>query len=178
MKNKLALIGMIGLALSVQGCMSRFDMGPLSSQPQVSLSQSSYGAADMLATQAQNIISQNTTIVAEPLAHLKQPGVETLLGKQLGNNMAARFVQLGYTVLETPPAGQTNYSKLGGNYTQLGDDILANLRIVDNTSGRIQAAHEYKLPFTKEVRRLLDADKPEEEKKGGLGNIFGSGWAE
>ena len=172
------------IALSVLACAAvltagceRFDMGPFfDDKNYITVSQATYGAADALATQAKNTISQSTVLVSSPVSMIGNPEATTL-GKQIQNNVAARFVQLGYTVVETPPSG--SYSTISGDYTTVRNDVLINLRITDMKRGQILAAHDYRMPLTNEVRDFIKADQPEDEEGGlkPLGNIFGESFA-
>lgn len=67
-------------------------------RPHLNLTEASYRAADMLAQQSQAFVTRDTTLTLGPIADIRNPSMVTPLGRTLGNQVAARFVQLGYHV--------------------------------------------------------------------------------
>lgn len=94
MKKMRVLLVLALMAPALGGC------APLAmlSTPQVNLTASSYGAADMLLQQAQSRLSQHTVLALSPLQDLKVPKNTAPFGSIIASQVGARFVQLGYNV--------------------------------------------------------------------------------
>ena len=148
-----------------------------------SLTQSSYTAADMLIQQSRSLISQETPFEIGVLTDLDNPNERTNFGRVVTDQIASRFVQLGYTVQDvsgatmtppsdgespsyiqaTPATGRDGIGRsvITGGYAVARDAVLVNLRIIDPESGKVVAAYDYSVPMTRDVRELVKsrADK-------------------
>lgn len=143
------------------------------------LTESSYGAADMLIQQSRTLISTDTPLAIGVLTDLDSPNEQTNFGRMVAEQIASRFVQLGYNVTaapgtgEPPPSvsgaqggyGQGGYasrqgtdkagpSVITGTYAVARNAILVNLRIVESASGKVVAAFDYPVTLTRDVREL------------------------
>lgn len=67
-------------------------------KPALSVSGSSYAAADMLAGQARHMINAQTMIEAAPLKNIGTTETTETLGRVIAEQVASRFVQIGYSV--------------------------------------------------------------------------------
>lgn len=94
MKNLRVLLVLALIAPSLSACAP---MAMLST-PQVNLTASSYGAADMLLQQSQSRLSQHTVLALGALQDLKTPHNTAPFGRIVAAQLGARFVQLGYNV--------------------------------------------------------------------------------
>lgn len=143
------------------------------------LAQRSYAAVDMLIQQSGSNITQNMPLEIGVLRDLDEPGEITNFGKIVTEQIASRFVQLGYNVTdsETPMMsapkdgaikhaqsehGHTQRSSITGRYAIARQGVLINLRIVENVSGKVLAAYDYTVPYNPNIRELT---KTQEEKE-------------
>jgi len=142
-----------------------------------SVTESSYGAADMLIQQSRSFITQETPLEIGTLTDLDNPNERTNFGQMITGQIASRFVQLGYNVAsgdrhdgmpsEMAPSspvsssGNHNRALITGRYAVARDEVLVNLRIIEAGSGKVLAAYDYNIPKTRDVRELTktQADK-------------------
>lgn len=143
------------------------------------VAESSYGAADMLVQQSRSFITQQTPLEIGVLTDLDNPNERTNFGQIVAEQIASRFVQLGYTVSApsgsgAPPGmdamgtgqpagmmGMPGRAVITGRYAVARDEVLVNLRIVEADNGKVLAAYDYNVPKTRDVRELVksQADK-------------------
>ncbi len=160
------------LVLAGCGSLYRTPPGP-------SLAESSYSATDRLMQQSRGIITPQTMLSIGTLMDLNQPGETSALGRMIAEQIAARYVQLGYnvTVNQDPGADQISSgpavpvtsldggsmssgpapagpARITGQYVLARNDILINLRVVEQGSGRVLAAYDYNLPLTSDIKEL------------------------
>ena len=145
--------------------------------PGPSLAESSYTATDRLMQQSRGVITPQTMLSIGTLSDLNQPGETSALGRMIAEQIAARYVQLGYnvTVNADPGADQimsgpavpvssldgtsmgtssAGPARITGQYVLAKNDILINLRVVEQGSGRVLAAYDYNLPLTSDIKEL------------------------
>lgn len=77
---------------------------PAMSERPVQMSESSYNAADMLAQQFKGVMTPGMKLKVGTLADMNAPGEATPFGRLVADQIAARFVQLGYHVSSVLPA--------------------------------------------------------------------------
>ncbi len=170
-------IGLNGLfvlmLLFLSGCTAALMAAGQGRSAEGLLTESSYGAADMLIQQSRSLISTETPLAIGMLTDLDSPNEQTNFGRMVTEQIASRFVQLGYNVTaapgtgEPPPAiagaqgyvqrqdsGKAGASVITGTYAVARDAILVNLRIVESASGKVVAAFDYPVPLTRDVREL------------------------
>ena len=163
------------------------------------LTESSYAATDMLATQTRDTISAVTPVRVVALTDTANPEEITPFGQQIANSVASRLVQLGYNVRSYPDAAaipsagaaspvsvgspqpvQTGIAPgmsrgqvmIGGTYTRTGDSVLMSLRAVQENDHRMVGAYDYTLPLTHDVRNLaLTRAEREKREKGFFGAV-------
>lgn len=161
---------------------------PFTTAGSVDLTQSSYTAADMLLQQSKNILTPQTPLQIGVLTNIKRPSETTALGQMVASQIGARFVQLGYNVSITPyQGGLTMATAVGGgagatgtyggsaaaamqgmpmqgqaiitgHYAIARHDVLINLRIIDQTGGRVLAAYDYTLPLDSDIKELISKE--------------------
>lgn len=85
------------IVLPVLAACGPTSLGMLST-PQVNITASNYGAADMLLQQSQAKLSQHTVLALGALQDLKVPNSKAPFGRIIASQVGARFVQLGYNV--------------------------------------------------------------------------------
>lgn len=177
----------IGLAIGLSACdpTTGFD---LSSEPSVSMRESSYRAADNLAAQTQKTLPPGTPILVGTLNDVNQMETSTALGRMIAEQVGARLVQRGYIVSDVRFRNAINVKEDAGRQSQAGEfflsrdtsvlkgeqdvgavvtgtyvkakrEVLVNLRMIDAGSSRILAATDYRLPMNSDVRALMKADQ-------------------
>lgn len=153
------------------------------SAPQVNLTATNYGAADMLLQQSQAKLSQNTVLALGALQDLKVPNNKAPFGRIVASQVGARFVQLGYNVhmpddIGTVSAGDmpaapatpvmkaplnsgkgvsvgNSQAMITGHYARSGDEIMVNIRVVDMGSGQIWGSYDYSVPVNNEIVEMI-----------------------
>lgn len=169
-----------GLALS--GCAVVDEMKTaLFEVKTVNLTERSYGAADMLAQQANTRMTQQTPLRVAMLTDVTTPYEVTAFGQQVANQLGSRFVQLGYNVQSVPlppalmpdlngaqsivPGGGPQPVQMGikpstgkgdvmvtGTYARFKDTIQVNLKMLQGADQQVIAAYDYVLPMTRDLR--------------------------
>lgn len=173
-----AMAGLVLALLLTVGCSAIMESGMMRKKEQ-GLSQSSYGAADMLIQQSRSLITPETPLEVGALVDMDNPGEITSFGRIVAEQIASRFVQLGYNVTTeaqpgelpqalpqtsmpapvfTMPRGdtyQSSRSVITGRYAVARDGVLVNLRIIEVDTGKVLAAFDYNVPKTRDVRELV-----------------------
>jgi len=163
----------------VTGCSGGVNLPPFGNGQYVNLTEQSYGAADMLLQQSKNVINSETPLEIGMLTNIKRPSETNALGQIIASQIGARFVQLGYNVktspaldsmaIDTQPSSAAYSSQGGyadsnskamitGHYAVARKDVLVNLRIIEESSGKVLAAYDYSLPLNSDVRQLMAAE--------------------
>ena len=144
-------------------------------KPALSVSGSSYAAADMLAGQARHMINAQTMIEAAPLKNIGTTETTETLGRVIAEQVASRFVQIGYSVKQVEHGedmaamsvaqkpnssyrGVAKEATIGGTYVVVGGDILVHLSLFDNSTGRMLATYDYTMDMTRDLRTLSGAE--------------------
>lgn len=142
------------------------------------LTQSSYAAADMLIQQSRSFITPATPLEIGALTDLDNPNELTNFGNMVAQQIASRFVQLGYNVSatadltgapsamgEAPPSyampGTTaapGRLVITGRYAVARDAVLVNLRLIEAATGKVAAAYDYTVPKTMNIRELTKTE--------------------
>lgn len=148
---------------------------------------SSYAAADALIRQSGKVLDPSTPLVVGTLSNVNKMETSSPLGRMIAEQVGARFVQRGFTVSEVRFRNAINVKESGkdasaageyvlsrdtnvlkgeqdvgaiitGTYVEARNEVLVNLRLLDAATSRIIAAHDYRLPKTRDVRSLIDGD--------------------
>lgn len=178
-RGLLGLACLIGLA-TVTGCAS----GPFNRE-YVNVTEQSYAAADMLLQQSKNVITSETPLQIGVLTNIKRPSEMTALGQVIASQIGARFVQLGYNVTTSPAlnamaidsptysdamapstpvpsgGGVGPRSMITGHYAVAKRDVIVNLRVIEEGSGRVLAAYDYSLPLNSDIKELISIESKE-----------------
>lgn len=157
--TRLAFCCLMAGALFLAGCSALMETG--ARRNTASVAQSSYGAADMLIQQSRSFLTTDTPLEVGVITDLDSPNERTNFGSMVAEQIASRFVQLGYNVtISEMPAGQgaAGRSVITGRYAVARDGVLVNLRIVESGSGKVLAAYDYTVPKTPDVRELTRTD--------------------
>lgn len=139
---------------------------------EVNLTESSYGAADMLAQQSRSFVTPETPLQIGRLSDMRAPQDMTAFGRIVASHVGSRFVQLGYNVVNVMPVPVTvpgqevsnamqqtappGGAMITGQYAIARRDVMINLQVIDGQSGRLLAAYDYSVPMTADVKALLD----------------------
>lgn len=184
----LAAFALSGLGLA--GCAVMEDVKTaLFDTRTVNLTDSSYGAADMLAQQARSRMTQQTPLRIAMLTDVTTPYEVTAFGQQVANQLGSRFVQLGYNVQSVPlppammpelrggqkavsnspqpvqmglsPSDGKGEAMVTGTYARFKDSIAVSLKILQGADQQVIAAYDYVLPMTRDLRNasLSEADR-------------------
>jgi TolB-like protein len=127
-----------------------------------------YAAADYLVQQAKTYLDRYSLIRAMPLADSEQPGMESVFGKMIPEQVGVRLSQLGYRMdlSQVATTDDLNYIQqsgsdaknppfiLSGTFTRRRIEVDVNLRMIDTRNGRIIAVFDYVLPRNREVDEL------------------------
>ena len=155
--------------------------------PEPTMAELTYRAADMLSQQTQVVLTRDAPLLIGHINDISRPNLSPPLGKAIGGQLAARFVQLGYTVAATsfdevnagapafagssvpvydaaayvpsPPAHAPPAATLSGHYAVADDVVLVNLRLLDVNANKVLAAYDYTIPLTGDVRQLSRAPR-------------------
>lgn len=157
------------IMLSLTGCESLLDTGNNRSKKTYGLTESSYAAADMLAQQSKSFITHETPLKIGVLTDLNHPNEKTNFSRMVSEQVASRFVQLGYNIIDSHvlavnqqnSTANSGYGAITGRYAVARSEVLINLRIVEIETGKVLAAYDYTLPNSRDIKELTktQADK-------------------
>lgn len=178
-RGLLGLACLIGLA-TITGCTST----PFH-RSYVNVTEKNYAAADMLLQQSKNVITSETPLHIGVLTNIKRPAEITAFGQVTASQIGARFVQLGYNVTTSPalnamaidsPAysdamapsasvssGVGPRSMITGHYAVAKRDVIVNLRVIEEGSGRVLAAYDYTVPRNSDIKELISTETEEDK---------------
>lgn len=165
--------------LSLSGCMASIAQNEFFGPDDINLAEKSYGAADMLIQQSRSFVNSDTPLQIGTLRDIRDPQNETAFGRLVAGHIGSRFVQLGYNVTTmsfvplalagnsqittaSQPYSLTASSPQGGDkaiitgtYVVARYDVLVNLHVIEENTGRILAAYDYSLPLTSDLKALI-----------------------
>lgn len=154
-------------SITLTGCsetMKDFTSRPLFLDQDVNLPQKNHAAADLLISQAQSNLTNQTPIAVAPLNELLQPEISSAFGAVITEQVGVRMSQLGYNVQLDYVTGYTDLQAatpekpeiiLTGNYNPRRRDVAISLRMADLQSKRIIASFDYTVPRTREVEEMI-----------------------
>jgi TolB-like protein len=145
----------------------------------------SYKAADIVIDQSRFAISGDTPLLIGTLTDVDQVETSNTFGRMVAEQVAARFVQQGYSVSELKLRNSVNIQNaymgergagefllsrdvesvrgehkaaavVTGTYAVASGEVLVNLRMMDVGSGTIIASTDYVIPRDADVDALLD----------------------
>ncbi len=160
----LALLNLGGCAAAVIGVATPMVI----QQDHVNLANASYAAVDIMVQQAGKQINYQMPIAVADLQEVidtkktyanenMRPKPSPKVGVVIADQMRARFVQLGYNLVE--PSAITpdhkNAALVTGSYTIRNSKINIEVRMTDRKSGRVIGVTNYGLPVTYEIRKFM-----------------------
>lgn len=169
--SSLFLLALFGGTLTVSACSGVVLQSGFFSAQEVNFSESSYGAADMLAQQSRSFVTPETPLQIGRLSDMRAPQKMTAFGRIIASHVGSRFVQLGYNVVTAMPVpvsvpgqepqngmvqGMPGGAMITGQYAIARRDVIVNLQVIDGQSGRVLAAYDYSLPLTADIKALMD----------------------
>lgn len=150
--------------------------------PEPTMAELTYRAADMLSQQTQAVMTRDMPLQIGQIHDITRPNLSPPLGKAIGGQLAARFVQLGYSVaansfdemnggapvmaapnvmpayggayVPPSPINAPAAAILSGHYAVADDAVLVNLRLLDIAANKVLAAYDYTIPLTRDVKQL------------------------
>jgi hypothetical protein len=153
-------------------------------QEKPSMAELTYRAADMLSQQTQGSVPRDTPLRIGRIVDITSTNASMPFGRTVGSQIAARFVQLGYTIsadsydemnggmaaaapeMMTPPGMSYGNAYapapvaanviLTGQYAQAEDEVLVNLRLLDATANKVMAAYDFSMPLTRDIKELAE----------------------
>ena len=175
-----------GLLLSGCGGLSPTGDYPLVSQPvgsqrHLGLEESSYLAADQMVKQMRGKLRPRQTIIPASFVEDRNLEQSSAMGRMLAQQVASRFTQAGYSVIEIKlrktvrlvkgtGEGQFLMSRelekiaefhnatavLVGSYVATPSQLFVNSQLVLVKGGVVLASQDYSIPLTRELRALLE----------------------
>lgn len=179
----LLTLPLIGLGLLVGGCLPELESYPLVSQP-LSVYQAPdvklavYQAADAMMISIREKMHKRAAILPASFVDERNMDETTPLGRMLSRQMAARFTQSGYKVLEVKlrnnlllqkGKGQFLLSEevtkiretheahcvLAGSYSVAKNRVFVNAQLIRISDSVTLAAEDFSTEMTPDIRRLL-----------------------
>lgn len=176
MKIKAVLTITLSAAALLQGCsltaMELKDRGmEFIFGKEVNMTEKSYAATDYLVQQASNNLKHSQLTRVEALSNLDAPKLTSPIATLIPEQVAQRFVQLGYPMdlsavadktdssfYDSPHAQETADNILTGTYSQDDKGIHINLRMKKADTGRVFSTFSYIIP---QSRHTQEAAEPE-----------------
>lgn len=174
-----------GMVLS--GCVtSPSTTHPLVSQPvggqrSIGLEEASYLAADSMVAQIKEKFHVRQTVLPASFVEDKNLEQSSAMGRMLAQQVASRFTQAGYSVIEIKLRKQVRLVKgegegqfllsrelekiaeshnasavLVGSYVATPSVLFVNTQLILVKGGIVLASQDYKIPLTRELRALLE----------------------
>ncbi|MEO5328033.1 MAG: FlgO family outer membrane protein [Magnetococcus sp. THC-1_WYH] len=177
------ILPVMGLGLLVGGCLPEMASYPLVSQP-LSVYQAPdvklavYQAADAMMISIQEKVHKRATILPASFVDEQNMDETTPLGRMLSRQMAGRFTQSGYKVLEVKLRNnlllqkgkgqfllseelskirETNEAHLvlAGSYSVAKNRVFVSTQLIRISDGVTLAAEDFSMEMTPDVRKLL-----------------------
>jgi hypothetical protein len=80
-------------------------------------------------------------------------------GKVVIEQIAGRWVDLGFNVVGGSGVARPGQAVLGGQYARANGKVIINLHLTDAGTGRILAVYDYTMPISSEINDLLGAQE-------------------
>jgi hypothetical protein len=159
MKRQLLVLLIVTIIMPLSACSALIDPGPSRSKHNA-LAVSNYAAADMLIQQSRSFITTETPLMIRPIKDLDYPDEYTNFGRLVSEQIASRFVQLGYNVTtqtstDQDPGNTPNVNTyISGHYAVARDALIVHLQVLASETGKVLAAYDYSVAKTRDVREL------------------------
>lgn len=118
---------------------------------EVNIRERSYAAADYLTQQIDSYARKHDPFYVMPLTERGGHNLTSAFGRQVSDQLAERFRQLGYNVVDDPTHAHNAYA-LGGTY-QIQRDVDIRLEVERKLDNRVIAAFDYKIPKSGSISR-------------------------
>lgn len=178
MTRVLAVVILIVLGLGEMGCAQWRSTPPVAAEDDLNLIISSYQAADALLTQAPWLKQQRRPLLTATFVNVNSLETSSGLGRMVAEQVAARFVQKGFTVIEMKLRGEIFVKEnagefvlsrsvnaisqahnvaavITGTYAVGRNSIYVNARLIRAADSLVLAAYDYTLPMAPDTRALL-----------------------
>lgn len=172
---RLIAILIVVAGLAVAGCARAPKREPIRDSNLVS---QSYQAADALLSYTPWLRNQNAPLLVASFVNVNSMEHSSALGRIIGEQIAARFAQQGYTVIELKlrenifvkqNAGEFVLSRdvkaisqkhnaaavIAGTYAIGRHNVFVNARLIRAVDGMILAAYDYRLPLGPDTKALV-----------------------
>ncbi|MBK9953802.1 MAG: hypothetical protein IPP18_01290 [Rhodocyclaceae bacterium] len=184
MMRRLARIGvppLLTLALLLAACAGT-EVPPTTTarRPAVDITRVSYAAADALAAQIRPQLAPEAPLVVATLVNLNRLDESSPLGRLITEQVAGRFVQGGYRVVEVKLRSQLYMKRnegeliltrevrdiarqhnaraiVAGTYAESADRVFVNMKVIELDGNVVLGAVDYQLDRDALVRSLLPA---------------------
>lgn len=142
-------------------------------QERVNVLNNSYAVADILSEQSKSHITKHDRLSVRDLQEITIENRKDLfgepvktqqypaLGKTLSEQMRVRFVQLGHNVVDASPLGhqRRDGAEVSGTYHIVDKKLFVTLRMRDLKNEKLITVHEYNLPVTYDLKRVMTPDR-------------------
>ncbi len=168
------------VAACLAGCAEAPPATAVRLRPAVDITRGSYAAADALATQIRPLLSPEAPLIVATLVNINRLDESSPLGRLITEQVASRFVQGGYRVIEVKLRSQIYMKRnegeliltrevrdiarqhnaraiVAGTYAESADRVFVNMKVVELDSNVVLGAVDYQLDRDALVRSLLPA---------------------
>lgn len=177
-KSLIAISGL--LALSLTGCSEGPQKKPEPTWEQASSNKlvlANYRAAEVLLAQVKSVLDPSQSMIVATVVNIDALDQSSTLGRLISEEVAGRFTQAGYRVIEMKFRNNVyvrqNQGELMltreikdlakshqaqavvvGTYGQSDDYVFINLKVIQPSTNVVLAVHDYVLPLDASVRAL------------------------
>lgn len=153
---------------------------PFQPKPATDVIKSSYVAADALIAQVRTLLPPDCLLIAATLVNINRLDESTPLGRLITEQLAGRFTQNGFRMIEVKLRNQIYMKRnegeliltrevrdiakqhqaraiIAGTYATSADRIFVNLKLIDLESNVVIGAFDYYLERDTLVRSLMNA---------------------
>ena len=182
MSARIALAAWLAALVVIQtGCSSRngpVALAPVKARPATDITASSYAAADALMAQIKPVLELDTPLIVASVVNLNRLDESSPLGRLIAEQVAGRFTQAGYRVLEVKLRNQLYLKRnegdlvltreirdiakqhharaiVAGTYADSADRVFVNMKIIEFETNVVLAAFDYQMEKDTLVRSLL-----------------------
>lgn len=176
---RLTLVALL-LATCLAGCAEAPPSAVAPRRPAVDITRGSYAAADALAAQLRTVLSPEAPLVVATLVNINRLDESSPLGRLIAEQVAGRFVQGGYRVIEVKLRSQLYMKRnegeliltrevrdiarqhnaraiVAGTYAESADRVFVNIKAIELDSNVVLGAVDYQIERDALVRSLLPA---------------------
>lgn len=178
LRTRVLITVFIFIAVGLGGCAQWRSTNTTAAEDDLDLIISSYQAADALLAQVPWLKQQRRPLLTATFVNVDSLETSSGLGRMVAEQVAARFVQKGFTVIEVKlrgnvfvkeNAGEFVLSRsvneisqthnvaavIAGTYAVGRNSIYVNARLIRAADSLVLAAYDYTLPMAPDTRALL-----------------------